>query len=103
MDVFCYRIKKYIGAYSAVLGKVDGIIFTGGIGENAVEVRKRVCSGMENLGIILDDRRNLETAGRESRISADNSRVQIWVIPTDEEIRIAVDTYEINMGSDLEY
>ena len=103
VDVFCYRIKKYIGAYSAVLGKVDGIIFTGGIGENAVEVRKRVCSGMENLGIILDDRRNLETAGRESRISADNSRVQIWVIPTDEEIRIAVDTYEINMGSDLEY
>ncbi|OIN95842.1 acetate kinase [Candidatus Desantisbacteria bacterium CG1_02_38_46] len=96
VDIFCYRIKKYIGAYSAVLGKVDGIIFTGGIGENAVEIRSKSCSGMQNLGIVIDEKKNATAIGRESKISTDNSPVYVWVIPTDEEIRIAVDTYKVS-------
>jgi acetate kinase len=95
LDLFCYRIKKYIGAYSAALGKVDGVVFTGGIGENAVEVRKKACSDLENIGIILDAKKNSEVIGKEGIISAENSKTRIWVIPTDEETRIAVDTYEL--------
>jgi len=95
VDVLCYRIKKYIGAYSAALGRVDALIFTGGIGENAVEVRKRACSGLENIGIILDEKKNSEVTGKEGIISSKNSKTQVWVIPTDEETRIAVDTFEL--------
>ena len=95
VDLYCYRIKKFIGSYTAVLGKVDGIIFTGGIGENAVEIRKGSLEGLENLGVIVDKKRNEETIGKEGKVSTDNSKVQVWIIPTDEENRIAVDTYEI--------
>ncbi|MCX7045964.1 MAG: acetate kinase [Candidatus Sumerlaeota bacterium] len=92
LNMFCYRIKKYIGAYMASLNGTDAVIFTGGIGENSIEVRKRVCSEMEGLGIVLDENLNHEKNTKEALISAPNSRVQIWIIPTNEEIVIARDT-----------
>jgi acetate kinase len=92
LNMFCYRIKKYIGAYMASLNGADAVVFTGGIGENSVEVRKRVCSEMEGLGIVLDDTLNHEKNSKEALISAPNSRVQVWIIPTNEEIVIARDT-----------
>ena len=95
VDVFCYRVKKYIGAYAAVLDRLDAIIFTGGIGENAHNIRKRVCAGMTTIGIELDAERNAAAVGVESLISSDSSRVRAYVIPTNEEAAIAADTYEI--------
>jgi acetate kinase len=95
IDVFCYRVKKYIGAYMAVLGRVDGLVFTGGIGENGVEVRRRACQGLEGLGIRLDQEMNRAAVGREVIISADDSRTRVLVVPTDEALKIAIDTYEI--------
>lgn len=95
IEVFCYRAKKYIGAYHAVLGRLDAIVFTGGIGENAAPVREQICSGMESLGIKLDRERNELASSEERRISTDDSRVAVLVIPTDEEGAIASDTYEL--------
>ncbi len=95
IDIFCYRVKKYIGAYAAVLGTLDAVIFTGGIGENAAGVRARICEGLEPLGIRLDPGRNRAVAGGEAPISAADSRVQVYVIPTDEEAAIAKDTYAL--------
>ena len=96
LDIFSYRVRKYIGAYKAVLGKVDALAFTGGIGENAVRVREKICSNLEELGIKLDTARNADIKGRkEGLISADDSPTKVFVIPTDEEVRIAYDTYEI--------
>jgi len=91
-EVFCYRIKKYIGAYTAAMGGLDVLIFTGGIGENAVEVRKEVCSDMEYFGIQLDDEKNNTN---EEIISADISKVKVMRIPTNEELVIALDTSKI--------
>ncbi|MFA5073766.1 MAG: acetate kinase [Nitrospirota bacterium] len=94
IDMFCYRIKKYVGAYSAALGRVDAIVFTGGIGENGVEARKQICSDLENIGILVDDARN-EAKSRQARaISSDASRVKVLVIPTNEELEIAQQTVE---------
>jgi len=99
LDIFSYRVRKYIGAYKAVLGKVDALAFTGGIGENAVRVREKICSNLEELGIKLDSARNTDIKGRkEGLISTDDSPTRVFVIPTDEEVRIAYDTYEIQMG-----
>ncbi len=88
VDVQAHRIRKYIGAYMLELGRLDCIVFTAGIGERAPDVRARVLKGLENFGIILDEERNsaANTNKAECRISADNSRVQVFVIPTDEEI-----------------
>ena len=88
LDVECYRVKKYIGAYMAALGRLDCIVFTAGIGERASNVRAMACKGLENFGIILDEEKNAcaETNKAECCISADNSKVKIFVIPTDEEI-----------------
>ncbi|MBN1854162.1 MAG: acetate kinase [Pirellulales bacterium] len=97
IDVFCYGIKKYIGAYAAAMGRVDAIVFTGGIGENSTYVREKICRGFEPLGIILDLLRNKQTVGVEGEISDASSRVKLLVIPTDEERAIAGDTYEIAM------
>ncbi len=92
-DMYNYRIKKYIGAYAAVLGRVDGIIFTGGVGENADLTRGPVCSDMECLGLYLDKQKNIETVrGREGFIHAENSKVKVAVIPTNEELVIALET-----------
>lgn len=91
-DVFCYRIKKYVGAYAAAMGGIDALVFTGGIGENAVDVRKDVCSGLGFLGIELDPEKN---AKKELDISAEGSRTKVFRIPTNEELVIAMDTADI--------
>lgn len=93
-EVFCYRIKKYIGAYAAALGGIDAVVFTGGIGENSSEVRKEVLSNLEFLGIELDDEKNLINNG-ERIITKDHSKVKVFVIPTNEELVIALDTAQI--------
>jgi acetate kinase len=96
IDVFCYRIKKYIGTYTAVLGRVDAIVFTGGIGENAAEIRAAACGELSLMGIVLDTRLNETTvARREGPISPPQSRTAVLVVPTDEEAAIADDTYRI--------
>ncbi len=99
IDIFSYRIKKYIGAYMAVLGKVDAVVFTGGIGENATFIREKVCTGLEELGISLDIKKNQDARGKEAFINTENSKVKILVIPTNEEGRIAHDTYEMAKGN----
>jgi acetate kinase len=96
IDIFCYRVKKYIGAYHAVLGRLDAIVFTGGIGENASLVREKICSGMEPLAIKIDRNRNDPPSGDERRIDTGEG-VAILVIPTDEEGVIAADTYQLAM------
>lgn len=93
-EVFCYRIKKYIGAYTAALGGLDAVVFTGGIGENSSEVRHEVLSNLEFLGIELDENKNKFDKG-ERQISKENSKVQVFVIPTNEELVIALDTSDI--------
>ncbi|MDQ1335639.1 MAG: acetate kinase [Thermodesulfobacteriota bacterium] len=92
IEMFCYRIKKYIGSYYAVLGRVDAIIFTGGIGENSARVRKESCEGLTALGISLDDHRNEEASFGVLEIQSEESRVKMLVIPTDEEREIALQT-----------
>lgn len=93
-EVFCYRIKKYIGAYTAALGGLDAVVFTGGIGENSSEVRQEVLSNLEFLGIEIDEGRNINEKG-ERIISKESSKVQVFVIPTNEELVIALDTADI--------
>jgi acetate kinase len=98
LEIFCYRIKKYVGAYTAVLGRVDGLVFTGGIGENAADIRQRACRGLEPLGYVLDAARN-GAPGRGPRdVAAPGSPHRILVIPTDEEMMIARDTARIAAG-----
>ncbi|HJX61642.1 MAG TPA: acetate kinase [Dehalococcoidia bacterium] len=92
VDMFCYRVRKYIGAYLAALGGADAVVFGGGIGENAPLVRARICAGMGWCGLLLDEDRNARTIGSEGRISIDDSRVQAYVIPVDEAAIIARDT-----------
>jgi len=91
VDMFCYRIKKYIGSYLAVLDGADAIIFGGGIGENAAEVRARILTGMEWCGLQLDSDRNMAAIGSESRITADDAKLHAYVIPVDEELIIVRD------------
>ena len=95
IDVFCYRIKKYIGVYCAVLETVDAVVFTGGIGENSVFMRQKICNGLNQLGVQLDEEANRTAVAKEAEISASDSRVKIFVIPTNEQVAIANDTYEL--------
>lgn len=95
IDIFCYRIRKYIGAYTAVLGMVDAVVFTGGIGENAVDVRQQICSGLDRIGIEIDLNKNRSTVAKEGQISTDSSKVKVLVIPTNEEAAIANDTFQL--------
>jgi acetate kinase len=95
IDIFAYRVRKYIGAYTAVLGKVNALVFTGGIGENSALVRGKICSDMSQIGFELDNDRNMTTVDKEALISTDASRSKIFVVPTNEEAAIAADTYEI--------
>jgi acetate kinase len=95
IDVFAYRLRKYIGAYTAVAGPLHAVVFTGGIGENAAPVREAVCSGLSHLGIEVDAERNRATVGAPGDVSRDGTPVRLLVIPTDEERAIALDTYEI--------
>lgn len=92
IDVFCYRLKKYIAAYAGVLGGTDFIAFTAGIGENSSLIRRKSCEGLEFMGVKIDDQRNEQTIGVEGKISTDDSPVQVYVIPTNEEMVIARDT-----------
>ena len=95
LEVFAYRARKYIGAYAAALEGLDGVAFTGGIGEHSASMRSRICQGLGFLGLRLDDELNEAANGRAAmRISEDSGSVQIWVIPTDEERQIAWSTYE---------
>ena len=93
IEIFCYRARKYIGAYLAAMNGADAIVFTGGIGENSPEVRARICDGLQWIGIELDEEVNRShTGGREGLISSEGSRPSVYVIPTDEELLIARDT-----------
>jgi acetate kinase len=104
IELFAYRIQKYIGAYLMTLGGADAICFAGGIGENAAEVRALVARGLEWMGVELSPARNAEMiGGREGRISSDDSRPELWVIPTDEELLIARDTYRVIRGAETRY
>ena len=95
LEIFAYRVKKYIGAYLAALGEVDAVLFTGGIGERAKTMRARICKGLDLLGITLDADANEACFAEERVISAEGSRVTVAVIPTNEELLIARDTMEI--------
>jgi acetate kinase len=98
IEIFCYRARKYIGAYLASMGGADAVVFTGGIGENSPDVRARICAGMEWAGLGLDDSRNQQTVGREDKISTDDAKLQAYAIPTDEEVLIARDTVRVIEG-----
>jgi acetate kinase len=104
LDVYTYRIRKYLGAYSAALGRLDAVVFTAGVGENQPGVRARVCGGLELLGIVLDAERNRAADTRASHdgvvpVQADDSRVAVLVIATDEEHEIAEQT-RLALGED---
>ena len=92
IEMYCYRIKKYIGAYKAVLGDVDALVFTGGIGENAADIRARSCDGLSGMGIEVDEIKNNLKASFVREIQRNNGSVRILVIPTDEELEIAEQT-----------
>lgn len=94
LNVFYYRVKKYIGAYAAAMGGVDAIVFTAGIGENSSMARQNVCKGLEFLGIKIDSERN-NARGKAAEISAADSKVKVFLIPTNEELAIARETKEI--------
>jgi acetate kinase len=104
IDIFCYRIRKYIGAYLAGCGGADAVIFTGGIGENSAEIRRRIADGLEWMGMHVDADTNTKYVdGAEGRISTDDSRLHAWVIPTDEELLIARDTTRLMLGLEPRY
>ena len=95
LDVYAYRVRKFIGAYAANIVKVDILVFTGGIGQYGTRMRERICNRLENLGIVMDYRKNLENGPREGIISKDYSPTTIIVEPTNEELQIALDTYQL--------
>ena len=94
LDKFAYDVKKYIGAYAAALGGCDVLTFTAGVGENGPDMRAKICQGLEYMGVKIDPEKN-NTRGKEAIISADDSKVTVWVIPTNEELMIAQDTAEL--------
>ncbi|MBR3757603.1 MAG: acetate kinase [Bacteroidaceae bacterium] len=95
LDMYFYRIKKYIGAYAAAMGGVDVILFTGGVGENQADCREIACSGLEYMGVKIDHDVNNATRGEEAIISTADSKVKVVIIPTDEELMIASDTMDL--------
>ena len=103
LDMFAYRVKKYIGAYAAAMGGLDLLIFTGGIGENDHETRRKVLEGLEFLGIEYDNERNTLSKGKELIVTRPGSKVTAMVMPTNEELVIATDTYNIVTNSDLRF
>ncbi|MEO6456691.1 MAG: acetate kinase, partial [Chloroflexia bacterium] len=94
VEVFCYRVRKYIGAYLAALGGAQAIVFGGGIGEHAPTIRARICEGMEWCGLRLDPQRNAATVGMEGRISTDSALIAAYVVPVNESVLIAQYTAE---------
>jgi acetate kinase len=99
LEMYCYRVKKYIGAYFAVLGRLDALVFTGGIGENSALVRRMSCQGLDALGITLDDYLNGSPLGGVSAIHSDGGLVPVLVVRTDEELEIARQTLLLIRGS----
>jgi acetate kinase len=91
LDKFAYEVRKYIGAYAAALEGLDCLVFTAGVGENSATMRASICEGLEYLGIKIDPEKN-KTRGEEAIISTPDSKVTVWVIPTNEELMIAQDT-----------
>lgn len=98
LDVFAARVKLYIGAYLAEMNGADAIVFTAGVGENGIDMRENICSGLDNLGIKLDKEKN-KVRGKDTIISADDSKIKILLVPTNEELMIARDTAEIVSAS----
>jgi acetate kinase len=98
LDVFSYRLKKYIGAYAAAMGGVDVIAFTGGIGENDGPVRADACEGLEYMGVKIDTEYNYPLRGKEATISTPDSKVTVMIVPTNEELVIARDTVELGLS-----
>jgi acetate kinase len=98
VEMYCYRVKHYIGAYYAVLGRVDALVFTGGIGEHAALIRREACGGLEHLGLVLDDTANASAGHGIAEIQAGGGAVKILVAPTDEELEIARQTGEVIGG-----
>ena len=98
IEVFCYRARKYIGAFLAAMGGADAVVFTGGIGENSPEIRARICEGLEWAGLVLDAEKNAQTIGVEGLISREGSGLAAYAIPTDEELLIARDTVRCILG-----
>ncbi len=94
LDKFAYEVRKYIGSYAAALGGLDCLVFTAGVGENSATMRARICEDLEYLGVKIDAEKN-NTRGKEAIISTDDSKVTVWVIPTNEELMIAQDTAEL--------
>jgi acetate kinase len=95
IEIFCYRARKYLGAYLAALGSAEAVVFSGGIGENSPLVRAKICEGMEWCGLRLDSHRNDALVGVEGQISTDAARIHSYVIPTDEELVIARETVSV--------
>jgi acetate kinase len=95
VEMFCYRIKKYLGAYTAILGKLDAVALTAGIGENAAEIRLRSLSGLAHLGIVIDPERNTTRGSGVRQIQTDESPVKVLVVPTHESLEIAIETLSI--------
>jgi acetate kinase len=103
LEVYAYRVRKYIGAYVANLVKVDALVFTGGIGQNGVRMRERICHRLENLGIFMDYAGNASLGSEEGIASAPYSPIAILVVPTNEELQIAIDTYSLIFGREVGY
>ncbi|MEA3296770.1 MAG: acetate kinase [candidate division Zixibacteria bacterium] len=95
LDMFCYRLKKYISAYTGVMGGLDVLVFTAGVGENSITVRSKTCENMQFMGLEIDKKINEESNGKEAIISTDDSKVKVLVVPTNEELVIARDTCRI--------
>jgi acetate kinase len=100
IDIFCYRVRKTIGAYDAALGGSTAVVFGGGIGEHAPEIRRRICAGLEHRGLRLDPQRNDAAVGRESMISADGSSIRVEVVPVDEATLLALDAVRLLRRAD---
>ena len=99
LEVFCYRIRKYVGAYAAAMGGLDAIVFTAGIGENSPVIRERVCRDLGFLGVQLDEAKNETERGRAVDLAKESSRVRVLLVPTNEERMIARETMRIIAGS----
>jgi acetate kinase len=95
VDAFCYRLKKYIGAYYAAMDGADAVIFAGGIGENAAPIREAACASLSSLGIRVDAAKNRAPGPVEREIGEDGAATKVWVIPTNEELLIARDTLRV--------
>ncbi len=101
LEVYAYRVRKYIGAYVANLVKVDALVFTGGIGQHGVKMRERICHRLENLGIFMDYALNVSLGSGEGIVSSPFSPIAILVVPTNEEQQIAIDTYDLIFGAEV--